>query len=96
MFQCTACYFPITFSAPPNDPHGITRGMLVGALRGVFACTVDMAPFVMPALLEKLASSTHAAKLDALGSDAAGGTFAPRSLRPWLGAPPPPPPSQWG
>ena len=66
MFQCTACYFPITFSAPPNDPHGITQDMLVGALRGVFACTVDMAPFVMPALLERLASSTRAAKLDAL------------------------------
>ena len=78
MFQCTACYFPITFSAPPNDPHGITRGMLVGALRGVFACTVDMAPFVMPALLEKLASSTHAAKLDALQTFVA--CVAPRAL----------------
>ena len=40
--------------------------MLVGALRGVFASTREIASFVMPALLENLSSQIHAAKLDAL------------------------------
>ena len=53
------------------------------------------AEFVELAQLRKEAVA-RAAKLDALGSDPAGGTYAPRSLRPWLGAPPPPPTSQWG
>lgn len=32
-FDVTACYFPITFTPPPNDPYGITPEMLSHALR---------------------------------------------------------------
>lgn len=32
-FDVTACYFPITFTPPPNDPFGITPEMLSQALR---------------------------------------------------------------
>eukprot|EP00624_Nannochloropsis_granulata_P006466 evm.model.NODE_48418_length_9585_cov_11.622327.3 len=28
VFDVTACYFPITFTPPPNDPYGITPDML--------------------------------------------------------------------
>ena len=52
--------------------------------------SVGAAASVMASASEDI--HARAAKLDALGSDAAGGTFAPRSLRPGLGAPPPPPP----
>ena len=52
--------------------------------------SVGAAASVMASASEDI--HARAAKLDALGSDAAaGGTFAPRSLRPGLGAPPPPP-----
>ena len=65
--QCVFFYFPITFTPPPNDPHGITKEHLVAALRGVFSASPAMAEHVLPLLLEKLASSVPAAKLDALG-----------------------------
>lgn len=32
-FDVTACYFPITFTPPPNDPYGITPEVLSQALR---------------------------------------------------------------
>ena len=35
LFDLTACYFPITFTPPPNDPYGITPDMLSTALRTV-------------------------------------------------------------
>lgn len=33
IFDVTACYFPITFTPPPNDPYGITPEMLSKALQ---------------------------------------------------------------
>ena len=32
VFDALVCYFPITFSPPPNDPFGITSEMLVSSL----------------------------------------------------------------
>jgi hypothetical protein len=29
LFDVTACYFPITFKPPPNDPYGVTSEELV-------------------------------------------------------------------
>eukprot|EP00947_MAST-08B_sp_MAST-8B-sp1_P004684 g4684.t1 len=66
LFNVTACYFPITFTPPPNDPFGIKREDLISALRAVFSSTPRMAPNVVPLLLEKLGSTVDAAKLDAL------------------------------
>lgn len=65
LFDVTACYFPITFTPPPNDPHGITREGLVGSLRAAFASNASLAPHVLPLLLEKLGSSVPDAKRDA-------------------------------
>lgn len=66
LFDVTACYFPIAFTPPPKDPHGITRAMLASALTGVFASTYRIAHLVMPLLFEKLSSSIMASKLDAI------------------------------
>ena len=65
LFDVTACYFPISFTPPPNDPHGITRPVLIDALRGVFTASPALAPHVVPLLLEKLGSSITSAKRDA-------------------------------
>jgi hypothetical protein len=32
LFEVTACYFPISFNPPPNDPYGITKADLVNSL----------------------------------------------------------------
>lgn len=66
LFDVTACYFPIAFSPPPNDPYGITKEQLVNALRAVFASSHRLAPFAIPLLLEKLNSSVLDSKRDAL------------------------------
>uniref|UniRef100_A0A8B9HN32 MMS19 nucleotide excision repair protein n=1 Tax=Astyanax mexicanus TaxID=7994 RepID=A0A8B9HN32_ASTMX len=38
-FEVTSCYFPIDFTPPPNDAHGITQEELILALRGVLTGT---------------------------------------------------------
>jgi len=65
LFDVVACYFPITFTPPPNDPHGITKEGLVGALRRVFAATPRLADWVLPLLVEKLESTVPDAQRDA-------------------------------
>uniref|UniRef100_A0AAX7T5B9 MMS19 nucleotide excision repair protein n=1 Tax=Astatotilapia calliptera TaxID=8154 RepID=A0AAX7T5B9_ASTCA len=66
LFEVTSCYFPIDFSPPPNDPHGITREELVQALRAVLTGTPNFAEFLLPLLIEKLDSDVQSAKLDSL------------------------------
>lgn len=45
IFDVTACYFPITFTPPPNDPYGITPDMLSSALQtALTARYVSMQP----------------------------------------------------
>ncbi|XP_034049423.1 MMS19 nucleotide excision repair protein homolog isoform X2 [Thalassophryne amazonica] len=66
LFEVTSCYFPIDFSPPPNDPHGITREELVLALRAVLAGTPRFAEFLLPLIVEKLDSDVQNAKLDSL------------------------------
>jgi hypothetical protein len=41
VFEALNCYFPITFSPPPNDPFGITSEMLVSALEDCLCTTYD-------------------------------------------------------
>ncbi|KAL3967426.1 putative ATP-dependent RNA helicase DDX4 [Sarotherodon galilaeus] len=71
LFEVTSCYFPIDFSPPPNDPHGITREELVQALRAVLTGTPKFAEFLLPLLIEKLDSDVQNAKLDSLQTLAA-------------------------
>ncbi|KAM4636249.1 MMS19 nucleotide excision repair protein homolog isoform 2-T2 [Discoglossus pictus] len=64
MFEVTSCYFPIDFSPPPSDPHGITREDLILGLRAVLASTPRFAEFLLPLLIEKIDSDVQSAKLD--------------------------------
>lgn len=65
-FDITYCYFPITFRPPPDDPYGIQTEDLKGALRNCLTANPSLAPHAMPLLLEKLAASGGATKMDTL------------------------------
>lgn len=65
-FDVISCYFPITFTPPPNDPYGITSEELILSLRKAFAASDLLAKHVLPFLLEKLSSTVVEAKLDSL------------------------------
>ncbi|XP_055360358.1 MMS19 nucleotide excision repair protein homolog isoform X2 [Betta splendens] len=66
LFEVTSCYFPIDFTPPPSDPHGITKDELIQALRAVLTGTPKFAEFLLPLLIEKLDSDVQSAKLDSL------------------------------
>ncbi|XP_060048632.1 MMS19 nucleotide excision repair protein homolog isoform X2 [Erinaceus europaeus] len=66
LFEVTSCYFPIDFTPPPNDPHGIQREDLILSLRTVLASTARFAEFLLPLLIEKVDSEILSAKLDSL------------------------------
>ncbi|XP_063163085.1 MMS19 nucleotide excision repair protein homolog isoform X1 [Candoia aspera] len=66
LFEVTSCYFPIDFTPPPNDPHGIQREDLIFSLRAVLTSTSVFAEFLLPLLIEKIDSDVQSAKLDSL------------------------------
>ncbi|XP_053741808.1 MMS19 nucleotide excision repair protein homolog isoform X1 [Synchiropus splendidus] len=66
LFEVTSCYFPIDFTPPSNDPHGITREELILVLRDVLSGTPKFAEFLLPLIIEKLDSDVPSAKLDSL------------------------------
>lgn len=66
LFDVTSCYFPITFTPPRNDPHGITKEMLTTGLREVLCASPHIASLIIPLLLEKLSSSLPDAKRESL------------------------------
>ena len=65
LFEVTSCYFPIDFTPPPNDPHGISKEDLVLQLRKCLASTHFFGPLCVPLLLEKISSDIIDAKIDA-------------------------------
>ena len=62
-FNAVFDYFPITFKPPPNDPYGITPEQLKDRLRGCIASTDALAPFAVPALLDKLDATSPNTKV---------------------------------
>ena len=52
-----ACYFPVTFTPPPGDPHRISRADLAAGLQACLAAEPRFAPHVVPLACEKLESS---------------------------------------
>lgn len=72
LFEVTACYFPITFRPPPNDPFGITAEDLKLELRNCMIASPLFGPYAMPLLLEKLGSTSTGARRDAIDTLAAG------------------------
>lgn len=57
MFDVMACYFPVSFTPPPNSVHSITRQELADTLQGTLTCSPLYAPLFIPLLVEKLCSS---------------------------------------
>ncbi|XP_051522509.1 MMS19 nucleotide excision repair protein homolog [Myxocyprinus asiaticus] len=85
LFEVTSCYFPIDFSPPPNDPHGITQEELVLSLRAVLTGTSRFAEFLLPLIIEKLDSDVQSAKVDSLQTLAACGlTYSHKELAEFL------------
>ncbi|XP_069139369.1 MMS19 nucleotide excision repair protein homolog [Argopecten irradians] len=64
MFEVVSCYFPVDFTPPPGDPHGITKDDLILGLRGCLAATPQFGQFCCPLLLEKISSDVTSAKID--------------------------------
>ena len=63
-----SCYWPIKFTPPKNDPHGITRQDLEGGIEAAMASSPFLAPYAIPLILEKLSSTHRPAKHDALSA----------------------------
>ena len=61
LFDVMSCYFPISFTPPPGNVHGITREDLATALQRTLTCTSLFAPLFIPMLIEKLSSSLRSA-----------------------------------
>lgn len=47
IFDSCAVYYPVRFSPPPNDPHGITREMISNALLEVFSCSSNLEKYIL-------------------------------------------------
>ena len=54
VFYSYACYFPITFEPPPNDPYGITREALEKSLEKAFTRTRALLPQSIPFLMQQI------------------------------------------
>lgn len=63
LFDSVYNYFPITFRPPPNDPYGITAQDLKGRLQECISSTRHFAPHAIPALLDKLDSTSPNVKV---------------------------------
>ena len=66
LFESFACYFPIMFTPPPNDPFAIDPIELKEALRRCLAGHPHFAEEALPLLLEKLGASGAGVKMDAM------------------------------
>ena len=65
LFDAIFAYFPITFRPPPNDPYGITAQDLKDRLQECIASTSHLAPYAIPALTDKLDSTSPNVKVKA-------------------------------
>jgi hypothetical protein len=60
LFEAMVCYFPITFTPPPDDPYGITPEALTAALQSCMCCHRLLVSFIVPFLLDQLSSDSLA------------------------------------
>ncbi|KAK9839922.1 hypothetical protein WJX74_000432 [Apatococcus lobatus] len=68
LFDFVACYFPLTFTPPPDAAHNITRESMASELEATIAALPSLAEHVIPLLLEKLASSVRQSRADSLSA----------------------------
>ncbi|EGD73309.1 hypothetical protein PTSG_05025 [Salpingoeca rosetta] len=65
LFEASSCYFPITFTPPPNDPYGVTREELISGLRACMTATPLFARACVELVLDKASSTIDDTKVDA-------------------------------
>ncbi|KZZ92016.1 DNA repair/transcription protein [Ascosphaera apis ARSEF 7405] len=68
LFESVYNYFPITFKPPPNDPYHITAQDLKDRLQDCLSATSQFAPYVFPALIDKLDSTSVNVKKDTINA----------------------------
>ena len=59
LFDFVACYFPLTFTPPPDSAHAVTREDMASELEATIAALPSLAELMIPLLLEKLTSSAR-------------------------------------
>ncbi|XP_033756743.1 MMS19 nucleotide excision repair protein homolog [Pecten maximus] len=81
MFEVVSCYFPVDFTPPPGDPHGVTKEDLILGLRGCLVASSQFGQYCCPLLLEKLSSDVTSAKVDSLRTlEAAANVYGSKCL----------------
>ncbi|BGP17780.1 hypothetical protein JCM10213v2_005822 [Rhodosporidiobolus nylandii] len=71
LFDITFCYFPITFTPPPDDPYGISSEDLIVALRACLSATPLFGRLALPLFFDKLQAASEKAKRQTLQALAA-------------------------
>ncbi|GAA5981336.1 hypothetical protein JCM11641_005289 [Rhodosporidiobolus odoratus] len=66
LFDITFCYFPITFTPPPDDPYGISSEDLIIALRTCLSATPLFGRLALPLFYDKLQAASEKAKRQTL------------------------------
>lgn len=85
LFDITSCYFPITFSPPPNDKFGITREDLVDGLNACLTSTSKFSKMWLEQLFDQLAGNEDLAKIQSYGAISVCATaYGLDSLMPYL------------
>ncbi|GAA5841768.1 hypothetical protein JCM9279_003101 [Rhodotorula babjevae] len=62
LFDITFCYFPITFTPPPDDPYGISSDDLIVALRDCLSATPLFGRLALPLFYDKMQAASEKAK----------------------------------
>ena len=75
LFDSVACYFPITFSPPEDDPFGVTTESLIQSLENVFCAHSALHKHVLPFLVDHLTDETTLGRVQATNLLARLGTF---------------------
>lgn len=66
IFDATSCYFPITFSPPPNDPFGVTPDSLIAALEDCLCAHKALLLYTIPYAIDQLHSDSSIGRTHAL------------------------------
>jgi DNA repair/transcription protein MET18/MMS19 len=75
LFDSVACYFPITFSPPEDDPFGVTTESLIQSLDNVLCAHSALHKHVLPFLVDHLTDETTLGRVQATSLLARLGTF---------------------
>lgn len=75
LFDSVACYFPITFSPPEDDPFGVTTESVIQSLENVLCAHSALHKHVLPFLVDHLTDETTLGRVQATSLLARLGTF---------------------